>query len=145
MNPSLVTLEIDATKASAFLRRVGSEFDLPFLRAFPHNSCEAASAIFAAVAAAKYSPARVKVARGYDRVRGESHFWVEVADFVVDLTADQFGEVQGPLTTLRPSPFEEKFSDVERLAPADAMKQFPRTTQEAYSAASTELEKALAA
>ncbi|NKE65361.1 hypothetical protein RAMLITH_05970 [Ramlibacter sp. RBP-2] len=145
MNPTPAMLEAAAEAAAAFLEREGARRDLPFLRAFPQNSCEAASAIFALAIAAKYRAANVHVAHGYDREHNSSHFWVEVADYFADLTAHQFRTHSGPITGRCPNPFEVQFPDVERASPEAALQRFSPASRAAYALAASDLEKALAA
>ena len=138
-------LEADAETAAAFLEREGASRDLPFLRAFPQNSCEPASAIFSLAVAAKYPAADVRVAHGYHREHNASHFWVEIDGHFIDLTAHQFGIHTGPITGQRPNPLEVQFPDVERGSPEAALQQLPQAAREMYAVAAHDLEKALAA
>jgi len=143
MNPTVADLHRDAAQAAASLERIGREHDVPLLRSFPNNSCEAASAIFGLVLREKYSSATVHVARGYNVPRGHWHFWVEVNDQVVDVTAHQFQSYEGPLVTVCPSPLETEFADVDRLGPTEAMQEFSSPIRHRLAFAVTELGKAL--
>lgn len=143
MNPTVADLHRDAAQAAASLERIGREHDLPLLRSFPKNSCEAASAVLGMVLREKYASATVHVARGYNIVRGHWHFWVEVDDHVVDVTAHQLETYEGPLVTVCPSPLESEFAEVERLRPAEAMQEFSSPIRHRLTFAVTELGKEL--
>lgn len=143
MIPTVANLHRDAAQAAAFLECIGREHDLPLLRSFPKNSCEAASAVLGLVLRQKYASATVHVAKGYNVVGGHWHFWVEVDEHVVDVTAHQFECYEGPIVTVCPSPLEGEFADVERLRPTEAMQEFSSPVRDRLAFAATELGKAL--
>jgi hypothetical protein len=143
MNPTVADLHRDSTQAAASLERIGREHDVPLLRSFPTNSCEAASAVLGLVLRRKYAAATVHVVRGHDVVRGGWHFWVEVDDHVVDITAHQFERYDGPLVMVSPSPLESEFAEVDRLRPTDAMQGFSSAIRHRLDFVVTELEKTL--
>lgn len=96
----------------------GNETELPYLWSFPTNCCEVTAA-FLGLAFEQTLPGRhVWVAKAYNRNTNNWHFWVEVEDFVVDITAHQFPAYSEILVCPRPSPLESDFPDVERVRSA---------------------------
>ena len=145
MEPTQNMLRKDATKAAALLQRLGRAMPIPFLGNFPTNSCEAASAILGTVSERRYSSVKVRVVAGYDRTANVSHYWVEVGEYVMDITAHQFPEHAVPIIALRPNPIEQRFPASEWLSPAAALLKFSTEDRTALILAAEELEKELAA
>lgn len=144
MHSTIATVAIDAFRAAAFLSHIGVEEDLPFLRSFPRNSCEAASAIFGFAAERKYLDSSVQVAYGHNHKRAEWHFWVEIGDYAIDLAAAQFSLTREPLIVRRPNPLERRFPDIERVTTTAAMNRFHAETRLRFLAVAEKLERVLA-
>ncbi len=76
----------------------------PFFREFPTQCCEAASQFLAALTA-ECGMNGGEIVLANRRAPYDSHAWFEVKGFVVDVTADQFPEGQGPVIVTRTSPW----------------------------------------
>jgi hypothetical protein len=145
LNHQLVTLEAFAQRAEAFFTRPEQVCRLPFVHSFPKNSCELVSAFLASAIEATYPNFTVRVAKAYSAPQSEWHFWVELEDFILDPTAHQFPEFQGPLVCARPSPLESRFPDIERLSPSAALERFDGIPREVKQSVMAELRRQIAA
>ncbi len=86
----------------------------------PSNACEVTSIHLASVLAEEFSNSVVQIACGSNE-KEEVHFWVEVDDIVLDLTAYQFKRFEAPIVCNLPSPLELDFRNVTRCTPAEAL------------------------
>lgn len=145
MIASLTSLQRDAIRAEAFFRRPEQVDNLPFVHSFPKDSCEVVSAFLATAIANKYTGSSVEVAMAYSRPRNEWHFWVEIDNLVLDVTAHQFSEYEHHLVCPRPSPFEQLFPDVEHLAPNSALDRLTAIQPTLKQSVVSSLERELAA
>jgi hypothetical protein len=121
MKSSTIALGIDVERSVEFFTLDELACQLPFMHSFPKNCCEVVSALLAAVLAAKYSDAEVARICATTADGGEQHFWVEVANKVVDPTSGQFDTVGIPLVCDAPSPLAAKFSHIERQTSQGAL------------------------
>ena len=71
-----------------------------------------------------FPDADVVIAKAYNYSRGDWHFWVEVGDQVIDVTAHQFDGYLGPIVCRIPNPLEVKFPEVDRITPTQALENF---------------------
>ena len=92
----------------------------PFIHSFPQNCCELISVHLGITLEKKKYHDKVQVVKAYNSHSDESHFWLEVDNLVLDLTAHQFGQYSGPLVCPKPSPLEIFFPDIERISPKEA-------------------------
>lgn len=79
---------------------------IPYAHSYPKNCCERTSSLMTVVLREKYPGSKVVYVEGGNH---PLHFWVEVDEFVVDLTAHQFDGHSGPLLCKKPSPLELEF------------------------------------
>lgn len=79
---------------------------IPYAHSYPKNCCERTSSLMTVVLREKYPGSLVVYVEGGNH---PLHFWVEVDEFVVDLTAHQFAGHLEPLLCIKPSPLERDF------------------------------------
>lgn len=92
----------------------------PFAHSFPENCCELISVHLGLLLSKANPHHKVQVVKAYNRSSDEWHFWVEVENIVVDLTAHQFEQYSSPLVCAKPSPLENAFPITERIPPREA-------------------------
>jgi len=92
---------------------------------FPRNSCETASILVALTAEKVYLNRKIRVIKGTQPGKQLMHFWVEVDNQVIDVTAHQFDEYHDALTSNVPSPLAITYSDIEYLTARQAIVAFP--------------------
>lgn len=129
MKPSLASLLDDAIQTEAFFRREEQVHSLPYVHSFPKSSCELVSAFLAVAIKDKYNDSLIRVVKAYCWTNNQWHFWIEVADLVLDATAHQFTEYKHPLICPRPSPLEMRYPDIERLTPKNALENLGSLTE----------------
>lgn len=112
--------EDDAAAAVERLEACCGNISAPFIYKFPESCCELIS-VHLGLTLKKANPhQKVQVVKAYNRSSNKWHFWVEVDNLVLDLTAHQFGQYSGPLVCPKPSPLESSFPDIERISPREA-------------------------
>jgi hypothetical protein len=81
------------------------------LRGFPVEACKNTSALLARyLDRLGFAPAAL-IANGRRKRGIESHAWLQVEGWHVDITADQFPDAPGPVIVARESPFLRTFRD----------------------------------
>lgn len=111
---------------------------LPCFHRYPESCCEYASAYLGIALETRYPDYPVKVVRAYNHSNNCWHFWVEVGEIVVDITAYQFDGHKTPLVCQRPNPLAQQFpDDVARLTPYAAKEALYRWSDELLNALNT--------
>lgn len=104
-----------------------NELDSRLVHSYPKNCCELIS-VHLGLALETVNPgSNVEVVRAYNHNANKWHYWVEMDGVVFDLTAHQFDEYRQPLVCAKPSPFESRFPDIERISSSDAERAGPFT------------------
>lgn len=143
MKPSLASLLDDAIQAEAFFCREEQVVRLPYVHSFPKSSCELVSAFLAVAIKDKYNDSLIRVVKAYCWANNQWHFWIEVADLVLDATAHQFTDYKHPLVCPRPSPLEVRYPDIERLTPKAALENLDSLSERLKQSVVTTLEQEL--
>jgi hypothetical protein len=139
----LDTLTNDALIAVAYFEHDKHVIGLPWMHSFPKNCCEVATKLFARSISKKYVDCQVYVVKAYDSENNDWHYWTEVDGTVVDLTAHQFLEYDGPLVKCMPSLLEKKFHELEKFKVGEISLSIPNVKHSAFELAAMNLYKAL--
>lgn len=125
-------LSTDVAIAQERFCRDASYLTLPFIHSYPKNSCEIASTLFALALQHKYPMALIEVVEGYNSLKSQWHFWIEIDTVVVDITAHQFHDFETPLICMSPSPFVPEFPKSSCVSPKMAAARFPQITASTF-------------
>ncbi len=125
-----VLLELDEA-----LRKVESNPRVPHIHSFPHNCCEIASLNFGDALESYFPSDEIILVGGRGEIFKGQHFWLELRDLVLDLTAHQFDDIFAePFACYAPGPHDWQRSIFKRVKIADAkierdaMKIYPQLT-----------------
>lgn len=124
LNPDRICLAQVVKIADIFFCIERHKKRLPFFHGFPKNCCEISAALLGKALHDISPDANVVIAKAYNCRRGDWHFWVEVGNQVIDVTAHQFDGYLGPIVCLAPNPLEVNFPEVERITPTQALENF---------------------
>lgn len=109
-----------ATEADNRLTEQRHTIDAPLIHRYPFGCCEIVSTHWGLALQTEFPIFSIQIAQAYDRDNNEWHYWVELENIVLDLTAHQFDQYDAPLVVYIPSPLEKRFPDVKRFAPCEA-------------------------
>ncbi|WP_298916767.1 hypothetical protein [uncultured Roseobacter sp.] len=115
---SLTEIAIAADRKFAALRK---DLDSPFVHSYPRGCCELVAVHLGSVLENENPHKEVQIVRAYNRNSNDWHYWVEMGNMVLDLTAHQFEQYREPLICAKPSPLEVRFPDIERISASDAV------------------------
>ncbi|WP_312463578.1 hypothetical protein, partial [Comamonas sp.] len=107
--------------SNPFFEKVKEANLLPYMWRFPEGCCEVASGIVGVALERLYPTATVHVVKGTAKDVYRMHFWVEINEWVVDVTSHQFPHIETPILCSVPNPLERKFPDTERMSSASAV------------------------
>ncbi|MEM5477139.1 hypothetical protein [Pacificibacter sp. AS14] len=96
------------------------DINSPFIHGYPWNCCELVAVHLGSVLRNANPHKEVQIVRAYNSSTDGLHYWVEMDNLVLDLTAHQFDEFWEPLVCKKPSPLENRFPDIERISSSDA-------------------------
>ncbi|AEI93861.1 hypothetical protein [Roseobacter litoralis] len=98
------------------------DLESPFIHGYSEGCCELIAVHLGSVLQAANPDKEVQVVRAYNRQFGDWHYWVEMENLVLDLTAHQFEQYQRPLVCAKPNLLEDRFPDIERISTSDAVR-----------------------
>ena len=107
-------MQREITRLSKRLRgiyetEVGS-VELPHFTHFPSNCCLLASLYLGVLIVTHFPRTHVNLIHGYNPLKHENHYWLDVNGFSYDITADQFDEVTTPLYAGLSNPLSSYFT-----------------------------------
>ncbi|MFY0619125.1 hypothetical protein [Shimia sp.] len=117
----IASLKEIAIAADRKLAAPRMDLDSPFAHSYPRGCCELVAVHLASVLENENPDKEVQIVRAYNRSSDDWHYWVEMGNIVLDLTAHQFEQYQEPLICAKPSPLEVCFPDIERISTSDAV------------------------
>lgn len=109
-----------ATEADKRLTEQRHRIDAPFLHRHPFGCCEIISIHWGLTLQTEFPELSIRIAQAYNRDNNEWHYWLELENIALDLTAHQFEQYDAPLVDKIPSPLEGRFSDIKRLTLCEA-------------------------
>ena len=128
-------------KTRDYLEKNCKKLDLHCISRFPDGSCETSSLLLSKVLIEEFPEKKVLFVKGTDTIKYEMHFWVEVEDYIFDITADQFAGIKEPLWGKSSNRISERFDEVEKIGISEALKtnRFATTRREQLNKAASEI------
>ena len=96
------------------LKKHKQSIDLPFIHQFPNSCCEISTIILAVKLINTIPELNLYIVSGYDHPKNKWHFWIEVGENVIDITAGQFPNVGKPILGSPNPALLKKFCDIEK-------------------------------
>ena len=127
----LKSINNDATNILNAISIYKSDFDLPYMHKFPCDCCEIVSYIFAKIIYDKYPASQILIVEARD-IKDEIHFWVNVNDYVYDLTSHQFSSCSRPIIGATENPLSSQFSNIKIVTFLIAFKNYDLTQKSKF-------------
>jgi hypothetical protein len=121
MTPTFKELQKDLWRAVAYFQKVSLTERIPWMGAFPNNSCEVASALLAAALQGKYPACMVRQVHAYNPEISQLHCWVRLDGITIDPTLQQFEGYESPLLTADAHPLQGLFFVTQELQHIEAL------------------------
>ncbi len=115
-----------AEKIYSFFCQYKDEINLPWFSSFPKNCCESASIFLGKAIKEAIPDSDIFYVKG-ESVDGESHYWLEVNNLVVDITIEQFEGESSPIYSAGNHPLSDEFKVSRKVEINTAFKEFDRT------------------
>jgi hypothetical protein len=108
-------VEYLARTTRRYLKTNCKNLDLPFVHRFPVSCCEITSLLLGKILTDEFPMKKVVFVKGTNTSKYEMHFWIEVDDLVLDITADQFENIDSFVIGVLPEIIINRFDEVEKI------------------------------
>lgn len=115
-----------AEKVYSFFCQYKDKIDLPWFSGFPKNCCEGASVFLGKAIKEAIPNSNIFYVKG-ESLDGDSHYWIEVNDLVIDITIEQFEGISSPVYSVVNHPLSNKFKTTQKIDINTAFKEYDGT------------------